>query len=88
MNYEELKNVQKDLIEGNMGKLIYSRINEFEKKHKHGEKVCPTCGSSVDENSPYTLIFGPPDFKKKATFCALDCLDFFLQKVKTQNKIH
>jgi hypothetical protein len=32
------------------------------------------------------LIFGPKDFRKKASFCALDCLEYFIEKIKKEKK--
>ena len=85
MDYKELKAIQRDLAEGNMGRLIKLRIEQIEKTQVHEEKMCPTCGNQVDETmSPFTLVFGPPDFKKKASFCGLDCLSFFIEKLKEQ----
>jgi hypothetical protein len=88
MNYKELKEIQKDLAEGNMGKLIKTKMDEIEKTLGYDEKVCPTCGNKVSEQSAkYLLIFGPQDFRKRAIFDELDCLTFFVEKLNEQNKI-
>ena len=84
MNYKELTAIEKDLYEGNIARLIKHRKSGFEKLFS--EKICPTCGSSIKENeAPFTLLFGPVDFKKKASFCGLDCLSFFIKKLEKQN---
>ena len=83
MNYGELKAIEKDLYEGNIARLIKHRKSGFE--HLFSEKICPTCGNSIKENeAPFKLVFGPADFKKKASFCGLDCLSFFVKKLENQ----
>ncbi|MFH2020136.1 MAG: hypothetical protein ABIJ34_01910 [archaeon] len=83
MNYRELKAVEKDLYEGNIGKHIKHRLEKFEVKTF--EKVCPTCGNILtQESEKYTLMFGPPDFKKRASFCGVDCLTFFVEKMNSK----
>ncbi len=87
MNYKELKEIQKDLAEGNMGKLIKQRIDEVEKTFSFEEKVCPTCGNRVtEESAKYSLVWGPADFRKRALFDEIDCLGFFIEKLKSQHK--
>ena len=87
LNYKELKDIQKDLAEGNMGNLIKSRMEEIEKLKGYDERICPTCGNKVsEETAKYILTFGSSDFRKRAMFDEMDCLDFFLGKLKMQNK--
>lgn len=48
---------------------------------------CAVCGSKLDESQyVYTLVFGPDDFQKKASFCGLDCMEYFLNYLKKLNK--
>jgi len=83
LDYKELKAIQKDLAEGNLGKLIAQRIKNIEVSAGNDANVCPTCGINIkEESAKFILIFGPPDFRKKASFCGHDCLSFFIQKVK------
>jgi hypothetical protein len=83
MNYQDIKAIEKDLYEGNIAKLVQTRKKWFE--NLVGEKNCPTCGNPVNENdSGYTLQFGPSDFRKKATFCGLDCLSYFIKKLEQE----
>jgi len=83
LDHDELVKLKKDLDKGavHFKKLIEFQIEQNEKMH---ESYCSTCQSRIDPYSTtnFTLIFGPDDFKKKATFCAQDCLEFFLQKIK------
>jgi hypothetical protein len=86
MNYKELKEIQKDLAEGNIGRLIKARLDQIEKTIGY-EKVCPTCDSKISEDTAkYTLMFGPADFRKKASFCGLDCLTFFAGRLRVAHK--
>jgi len=84
LDYKELLKLQYDLKHGgvHLKKLVEQRIKELESSPK---KYCAGCGREIDPSSPttQTLIFGPPDFKKKATFCAQDCLEYFLNELKT-----
>lgn len=81
LSYEELKDIRKDLNEGNIERLINKRISHFE---EGGATICPVCHTSIEhpENSTFTLIFGQKDFRRKATFCATDCLKYFIEKIE------
>lgn len=62
-------------------KEVQDKIKEAEKKH---ENYCVTCSNDLDpyNTNNYTIMFGPEDFKKKASFCGLDCLEYFLTNLK------
>ena len=82
MNEQELKLIQKDLFEGNISYLIKKRLNE-KKKEVDENKVCPVCGTKLTEvTAKYILVFGLKDFRKKAMFDEIDCLGFFISKLK------
>ncbi|MBS3131407.1 hypothetical protein J4212_03160 [Candidatus Woesearchaeota archaeon] len=68
-----------------IGKEIKNKIKELEKKHG---SYCATCSSDIEPYSTYnyTLIFGPEDFRKKASFCGPDCIQYFLSKLKETEK--
>ena len=76
---EELKLIKKDLKSGNIERLINKKLQE--KKEEDFNKVCPVCNTPIADES-LTLIFGPKGLRKKASFCALDCLEYFLNMVK------
>lgn len=80
----DLKLIRKDLKAGNIEKLINKRIKE--KKEENPNEVCPVCNSPIGEEN-VTLIFGPKDLRKKASFDGIDCLEYFLDKVKMRKKI-
>ncbi len=79
----ELYKLLNDLDKGGkvFKKLIEKKLEERNLKHN---KLCSNCTGIINPYSTnnYTLIFGPDDFRKKATFCALDCLEYFLNSLK------
>ncbi|MBI2652025.1 hypothetical protein HYX00_01050 [Candidatus Woesearchaeota archaeon] len=83
LDYNELMRFKSDLDSGaiTLKKLLEEKIKNKLKEH---EKICATCSSELNfyRTSNYTLIFGPDDFKKKASFCGLDCLEYFIIKLK------
>ena len=83
LDYGELMRFKIDLDSGavTLKKLIEEKIKRKLKEH---EKICATCSSEINfyRASNYTIVFGPDDFKKKASFCGLDCLEYFITKLK------
>lgn len=88
LEHEDLVKMMKDIdVTGgiHLKNLLKAQIKENEKQH---EQFCSTCAGKLDPNSTnnFTLIFGPDDFKKKASFCALDCMEYFLENLKKIKK--
>ena len=79
MNLEELKKIKKDLDAGNIDKLLKKQIKEARKEQI---AYCPVCSAKVKEGEGLHLQFGAPDFRKKATFDGVDCLQYFLERLK------
>ena len=83
LDYSELMRFKTDLDTGavTLKKTLEEKIK---KKLKEHEKICSTCSNNLNfyKANNYTLIFGPDDFKKKASFCGLDCLEYFINKMK------
>lgn len=83
LDYNELMRLKNDLDSGaiTLKKLLEEKIKRKLKEH---EKVCATCSNTLNfyKTNNYTLVFGPDDFKKKASFCGLDCLEYFTIKLK------
>ena len=83
LDYNELMRFKTDIDSGaiTVKKLLEEKIK---KKLKEHEKTCATCSNDMNfyKTNNYTLIFGPDDFKKKASFCGLDCLGYFIIKLK------
>ncbi|MBN1377544.1 hypothetical protein JW949_04415 [Candidatus Woesearchaeota archaeon] len=81
-DFEELKFL-KDMVEkGSFMKIVESRIEEYE-SHR---KICPVCHSELNAEESFVLYFGPKGLRKKAHFCALDCLDYFVTQLNEQRK--
>lgn len=81
----DLYKMQNDLKSGGLflKKLVDDRLKQLETT-KQG--FCTTCGQPLhDKLSTYTLLFGPEDFKKKASFCEIDCLEYFLSGLRKIN---
>ncbi|MBU1198631.1 MAG: hypothetical protein KKF46_04360 [Nanoarchaeota archaeon] len=83
LDKEDLALIKKDLEFGNIEKLINKKL--LEKREEYSNQICPVCQSDNMEEG-FTLIFGPKGLRKKASFCALDCLEYFLQKLKADKK--
>jgi hypothetical protein len=81
LDEDDLKLIKKDLEIGNVERLINKRLQE--RKEEDFNKVCPVCQTPIGEEN-LTLIFGPNGLRKKASFCAMDCLEYFLNKIKQQ----
>ena len=83
LEHYELVKLRQDIEKGSFDitKAIQEKIKEIERKHAG---CCSTCSNSLDpyNTNNYTIIFGPDDFRKKASFCGLDCLEYFLIKLK------
>ena len=83
LDYTELMRFKNDLDNGaiTLKKLLEEKIKKRLREH---EKTCATCSNDLDfyKTNNYTLVFGPDDFKKKASFCGLDCLEYFIIKLK------
>ena len=83
LDYGELTRLKQDVDEGafKTKKILEERIKTKLKEH---EKTCSTCSNDLKfySTSNYTLVFGPDDFKKKASFCGIDCMEYFIIKLK------
>ena len=89
LEHEDLIKLQKDLEEEegiHIKKLVSEKIQQIEENEK---AVCVVCGNPINPyyTEHYTLISGPRDFRKKASFCALDCLEYFLKNLKESKTI-
>jgi hypothetical protein len=82
LSYQQLLRMQFDLSHGAIGlqKIVGTRIKELEQAN---QKVCATCNGPIQTHTQtYTVLFGPTDFRKKATCCAMDCFVEFVEKLK------
>lgn len=83
MPYEDLLNLKKDLQAGNLDKLITRRIDDISPTVRG---FCPVCSAEIKKNENLTLVFGPADFRQKASFDGPDCLIYFLDKLRKKQE--
>ncbi|MBI2208545.1 hypothetical protein HYU50_03540 [Candidatus Woesearchaeota archaeon] len=87
LEHYELTALKQQIEKGKLDiiKEVQEKLKEHEKQHA---KDCATCSNSLDpyNTNNYTIIFGPDDFRKKASFCGLDCLEYFLINIKQMKK--
>ncbi|MFH1439178.1 MAG: hypothetical protein ABIG89_01330 [Candidatus Woesearchaeota archaeon] len=84
---DELYKLQYDLDKGSAGlkRLVEDKLKKIENEPK---QCCAVCGDKlVDKEGTYSLIFNHDKLKKKASFCALDCMEFFVSRLKKNNSI-
>lgn len=88
IEYDDLIKINKDIDGGaiHLKRLVEGKIKEHQKSHN---TQCSECLNQIDPNSVnnFTLMFGPDDFKKKATFCGLDCMEYFIHKLKNIKEV-
>jgi len=85
--YHDVKLLEKELQTGGKGikELLEQRMIEIEEKESNN--VCPTCNDYINkEENHYTLVFGSKHFRKRANFCAADCLMYFVNKMNELEK--
>jgi hypothetical protein len=83
LGYEDLVSIQKDILTGSsrIKALVADKLRQIEEEET---RICATCGGNINVKTAenFTLVFGPPDLKKRAHFCALDCMTYFLTSLK------
>ncbi len=83
MDYHDLVELHEDLKEG--GHATRSMVEQkIVEKEKEMGKLCSVCSSEIDPHSTnnYTILLGPEGLRRKANFCALDCLKFFIANME------
>ena len=80
MDFRELVKLRSDIDSGAIYLRQIVEENIREKKEKHN-KFCMPCGNRVNPYLPsnFTLVIGAEDDQRKASFCALDCIQYFLE---------
>ncbi|MAG15522.1 hypothetical protein CMO88_00515 [Candidatus Woesearchaeota archaeon] len=90
LEYEELVELQRDLFSGgtSIRQIVSNKLKEISATES---RTCGSCGNEVNLRvaNEFTLIFGTSDTKKRVSFCALDCMEYFTKSLKqlTGNKI-
>ncbi|HLD89088.1 MAG TPA: hypothetical protein VI894_02680 [Candidatus Nanoarchaeia archaeon] len=87
IDFDDLIRIKKDLDTGGalVKKIVDEKLKELEARES---RICVSCGQAISPytHETFTLNFGPPDFRKKASFCAIDCLEYFLEHLKITKK--
>ena len=87
LSYEELQKIRNDIETGavHMQRIVNNKLRK--KEVEHGQ-VCSVCMNTIDgfNVNNFTLIFGPDSYKKKASFCGIDCLKYFIANLETLKK--
>ncbi len=77
----------KNLIKEDSSKILKLLNNEIKKYEFEKNSYCAVCGTRIEKKDyNYTLIFGPDDFKKKASFCEKDCMEYFMNHIKNNKR--
>lgn len=76
---QDVQLIKKDLEKGNIDRLITKRIKEI---NANRITLCPVCSTAIKEGEGWHLQFGSPSLRKKATFDGVDCLIYFLERIK------
>ena len=83
LEYEELIELQRDLFKG--GSTIKNAVsNKLKEINITESRTCSSCGNNVNlrVTNEFTLIFGTAETKRRVSFCALDCMEYFTQNLK------
>lgn len=83
LGYEELIRVKDDLNKGGDGIMILVD-NKIKDEIKKLNQFCAVCASRIEPESEtrFMLTFGPADLERTISFCAVDCLEYFLSELK------
>ena len=83
LEYEELVDLQRDLFTGGSGiKQVVS--NKLKEINATESRTCGSCGTEVNLRvaNEFTMILGTSDIKKRVSFCAIDCMEYFTKSLK------
>ncbi len=86
LEYEELRKVEEDLQKGGaeLKKMLWERMQEVH----NNAKFCTVCFTEFDRRDyTYSMLFGPQDFKRRAHFCAVDCMEYFIAHLKEMKDV-
>ena len=87
LGYEELLKVRNDLDNGGdaLRILLDNRIKDEIKKQN---EFCAVCASRIEpcSSARFTLSIGSKGMERQASFCALDCLEYFIDSAKKKHQ--
>ena len=88
LDHHELIGLKSSLEKGDIDMLAVLKERIAEKEREHG-MFCSACQNEISPQSAstFTILFGPEGFKKKSTFCAYDCLTYFMENLRERKMI-
>ena len=81
LSFEEIKQLEQEIKSGSieLKKTMFERMQELD----NVTKFCAVCFNNIrDTEYTYSILFGPKDFRRKASFCAIDCMEYFTTHLK------
>jgi hypothetical protein len=85
MDEEDLIKIRRDLLAGNIDRLIRMRL-DTQTHERISDKICPVCGGEIT-NESFVLEFGASYLRRKARFDGVDCLEYFVStKLKNNHE--
>jgi len=89
VDFEELVRIKDDLNNGgdSVKLLVDNRIKEEIKKQN---EFCAVCAANIDNEckTKLSLLVGPVDNEKKVSFCAIDCMEYFIGELKKNGNLN
>jgi hypothetical protein len=59
---------------------------EFTRRKEQSGQRCTVCGNVLPQSS-FELVFGSPEFRRKAKLCGKDCVSYFLESIESYNEL-
>jgi hypothetical protein len=82
LSYSEVLEFNKE-IKNAISPVRKTLTDHIDVLERMNSRICATCGNQLSlQTKNLVLNFGPEDFKKRAHFCAFDCLDFFINQLR------
>ena len=82
LSVEELRQLAEEANSGRIEQRILQKSKSVQ------QKICAVCGEEFAKNNGFILEFGTPDFRRKAHFCALDCMEYFIKHIKDKGGVY
>lgn len=82
LSVEELEQLHSEAASGRL-------TERLKAKQRTGEsKSCAVCGEQFARNQGFVLEFGDPELRKRAHFCAFDCMEYFINHLKKKGNAY
>ena len=83
VDFRDLLKMKRDLENGGqeINRIVERKIKEEIKKH---DIHCITCTGRIIQESEnnFSLSFGPEGMRRRASFCGIDCMEYFIRNLK------